>query len=571
MNQNDNANDKKHDPSHNPLEVVVYPEIEPGIISKEMIEAAYLEEGHKGEELRLHRIEPVVYDRITSLRLDFKNILRIDHLWMLPNLTKLALNCNKIETIEHLDMLVNLKELDLSFNYIERIENLDKLVNLEVLSLFSNQIVRIENLDNLEKLVILSIGNNLIRSTDGIERFRFLPNLKVLNLEGNPVSQESDFSLSDYVAAVLPNLKYYEYMIIKEEQRESARERFYRELREIETNEEMELQARSQKLKEEEDAKRLSLSFVEHLNGHQLYQSLWNGDEDGRILMMAGEAAIDLAEEYDNDMFELTQQIYKLGLEKYEERQRELEQFQSSIKQGHLEVQQTGHKILEEFLLYKDNLFEDAISCHKYIEARQARGDDDESEEVIMQKDRLDRLTMQFDDAVNSVWQQLMSQELHLHEATEETTIHFQRKMQETIAKFVEQAQTYFGQLRDVAVHFSENLNEIVSRFISTKLAMHDIDSIPEPLRICIEDREAIGNLVAGMKDVHTQKIDEREDRLIQRSKQFIDNMISKLNRDELERNRAKILEINTFLDLVTENLQNLQQEVRDEIQNIEN
>lgn len=41
--------------------------------------------------------------------------------------------------------------------------------------------------------------------------------------------------------------------------------------------------------------------------------------------------------------------------------------------------------------------------------------------------------------------------------------------------------------------------------------------------------------------------------------------------RDELERNRAKILEINTFLDLVTENLQNLQQEVQDELQNNEN
>ncbi|XP_073824605.1 tbCMF46 [Musca autumnalis] len=568
-NQNDSA--KKTITNPNPLEEIVYPEIEPGIISREMIETAYLDEGYKGEESRLHRLEPIVYDRITSLRLDFKNILRIDHLWMLPNLTKLSLNCNKIETIEHLDMLVNLKELDLSFNYIERIENLDKLVNLEVLSLFSNLITKIENLDNLEKLIILSIGNNLINSTEGIERFRFLPNLKVLNLEGNPLAQESEFSLCDYVAAILPNLKYYEYVAIKEEQRESARARFYRELREIETNEEMELQARAQKLKEEEDAKRLSVSFVEHLNEHQLYESLWNGDEDGRVLMMVGEAAADLAEEYNNDIFELTQEIYKLGLEKYEERQREIEQFELSIKQGHLEVQQMGHNILEDFLLYKDNLFEEVTACHKYLETRLMRGEDEETEEVIKYKDKLDRLTMQFDDTVNNVWQQLMSQELHLHEATEETTINFQRKMQEMIAKFVEQAQTYFGQLRDVAVHFSENLSEIVSRFIATKLAMQDLNGVPEPLRICIEDREAIGNLIAGMKDTHTQRIDEREDRLMQRSKEFVDNMISKLNKDELERNRAKILEINTFLDLVTENLQNLQQEVRDELQNNEN
>ncbi|XP_075151603.1 tbCMF46 isoform X2 [Haematobia irritans] len=561
-------NDKDNANKNNSMDEIVYPEIEPGIISKQMIESAYLDEGYKGEEAWLHRAEPVVYDRITSLRLDFKNILRIDHLWILPNLTKLALNCNKIETIEHLDTLVNLKELDLSFNYIERIENLDKLHNLEVLSLFSNMIVKIENLDALQKLVILSIGNNLITSTKGIERFRFLPKLKVLNLEGNPVGNEADFSLCDYIAAILPNLKYYEYIAIKEDQREKAKARFSRELREIETNEEMELQARSQKLKEEQDAERLSLSFVEHLNSHQLYESLWRDDEDGRILMMVGETATDLAEEYDKDIFELTQEIYKIGLERYEERQKEIDQFHSSISRGHLEVQQTGHKVLEDFLTQKDILFQEAIACHKYLESKAVRGEDNETPESLQYVDRLESLKMEFDDMVNTVWLQLMSQELHLHEATEETITNFQRKMQEMIAKFVEQAQTYFGQLRDVSINFSDSLNEIVSRFIAAKLAMQDFDGVPEPLRICMEDRDAIGDLIAGMKYMHNQRIDEREDRLIRRSREFVDNMISKLNKDELERNRAKVLEINAFLDIITENFQKLQQDVRDELLN---
>ncbi|XP_013098384.2 dynein regulatory complex subunit 3 [Stomoxys calcitrans] len=553
------------------VDTIVYPEIEPGIISKQMIENAYLDEGYKGEEDRLHRIEPVVYERITSLRLDFKNILRIDHLWILPNLTKLALNCNKIETIEHLDTLVNLKELDLSFNFIERIENLDKLVNLEVLSLFSNLIVKIENLDALQKIIILSIGNNLINSIEGIERFRFLPNLKILNLEGNPVGNEADFSLSDYVAAILPKLKYYEYVAINEDQRKKARSRFSRELREIETNEEMELQVRSQKLKEEQDAEQLSLSFVEHLNEHQLFESLWIDDEDGRILMLVGEAANNLAEEYDNDIFELTQEIYKLGLKKYEERQREIELFQRSISQGHLQVQQTGHKILEDFMIQKNMLFDEAIACHKYLEKSSIQVDTIDDKEAAQYVDKLENISMQFDDMVNSVWQQLMSQELHLHEATENTTINFERKMQEMIEKFMEQVRTFFSQLRDIAVQFSENLYEIVSRFIANKLAMQDFDGVPEPLRICMEDRKAISNLVYGMKDVHTQRIDKRKDRLIQRSKQFIDDMISKLKKNELERNRTKVLEINAFLDLITESWHNLQQEVHDKLLNIDN
>ncbi|XP_046810039.1 dynein regulatory complex subunit 3 [Lucilia cuprina] len=552
------------------LEEIIYPEIEPGIISKHMIEKSYLEDCYKGEEARLHQMEPVIYERITALRLDFRNILRIDHLWILPNLTKLALNCNKIEVIENIEMLVNLKELDLSFNYIERIENLDKLVNLEVLSLFSNMITKLENLDTLEKLIILSIGNNLINSTEGIERLRFLKNLKVLNLEGNPLCNNPEFCLVDYIAAVLPHVKYYEYVAIKNEDRQRAKERYYRELREIKANEEIELQTRAQKAKEEQDAERLSSSFVEHLNEHQLYESLWKGDDDGRILMMVGSPADDLAEEYDKDIFELTQEIYKLGLQKFEERQKEFEEFTSSMEEGHLEVQQMGHKILEEFQQYKENIFEEAIACHKYLESRAIRGEEEETEESLEYSDKLDRIAVQFDDMVNKVWQQLMSQELHLHETTEETIVIFQRRLQEMIAKFVEQAQTYFGQLRDIALHFAENLGEIVNRYIATKLALQDFEGVPEPLRNCMEDREAIANLIAGMKDYHTQRIDEREDRLMTRSKSFIDNMIDKLNKDELERNRAKVLEINTYLDLMTENLQSLQHEVREGLLNEE-
>lgn len=55
------------------IDEIIYPEIEPGIISKEMIEKAYLETGYVGEMARLHQMEPVVFDRITDLRLERKS------------------------------------------------------------------------------------------------------------------------------------------------------------------------------------------------------------------------------------------------------------------------------------------------------------------------------------------------------------------------------------------------------------------------------------------------------------------------------------------------------------------
>ena len=55
------------------LNEIIYPEVEPSVISKQMIEKSYLEDGYKGEEARLHKMAPVIYDRITTLRLDFKS------------------------------------------------------------------------------------------------------------------------------------------------------------------------------------------------------------------------------------------------------------------------------------------------------------------------------------------------------------------------------------------------------------------------------------------------------------------------------------------------------------------
>lgn len=123
-------------------------------------------------------------------------------------------------------MLTNLTKLDLSFNYIEVIENLEKLVRIEALSLYDNRITKIESLDELENLKILSIGNNSIANLKGIERFRFLNKLYSLNLEGNPIAENAEKPLRTYIAAVLPNLKYYNYTYLKDEEREKGRALF---------------------------------------------------------------------------------------------------------------------------------------------------------------------------------------------------------------------------------------------------------------------------------------------------------------------------------------------------------
>lgn len=152
----------------NPLLRVIHKDLEPGVINDEMLERLILEQGFKGEAGRLARFEPIKYENVTVLRIEFQNLLKINHLFVLYNLKVLSLKFNKLDKIENIEMLTKLVELDLSFNFIEKISNLNTLIHLETLSLFNNQIEKLENLDNNNNLLILSIGNNRISTLDGV-------------------------------------------------------------------------------------------------------------------------------------------------------------------------------------------------------------------------------------------------------------------------------------------------------------------------------------------------------------------------------------------------------------------
>ena len=45
-------------------------------------------------------------------------------------------------------------------------------------------------------------------------------------MEGNPIAQNSECPLNVYIAAILPNVKFYEYVYIKDDFREQAKETF---------------------------------------------------------------------------------------------------------------------------------------------------------------------------------------------------------------------------------------------------------------------------------------------------------------------------------------------------------
>lgn len=203
----------------------------PQVIDEAMIQKCIQDLFPKGEAGKLTREEGIPLDEVQEIRIEFLRIIRIDHLWPMTALTRLSLSNNLIEKIENLDQLVNLVELDLSFNKISKLENLEKLEKIETFSIFENLITKIENINAFKNLAIISLGKNFIESVDDVLYMRRFRKLKSLNMAGNPCTKESNFRL--FVATFLPQITYYEYVMVQPSERSIGAELYKTKMEEV--------------------------------------------------------------------------------------------------------------------------------------------------------------------------------------------------------------------------------------------------------------------------------------------------------------------------------------------------
>uniref|UniRef100_A0A3B1JRP2 Dynein regulatory complex subunit 3 n=1 Tax=Astyanax mexicanus TaxID=7994 RepID=A0A3B1JRP2_ASTMX len=308
------------------------------VINEEMLRKAVEEQGPQGRAGRIAKEGGIQYDEVIQLRLEYKKILQIDHLWEFTSLTKLQLNNNSIEKIQGLEKLTNLLWLDLSFNKIKMIEGLEALVKLQTLSLSNNQIPAIEKMDTLEHLEILSLGENVISQIDNVIYLRRFKNLRSLNLARNPICQETNYKI--FVVAYLPDLVYLDFRLVDEQ----TRERALTEINVMTDNELKEKRAmEAQKITEQE----LQLhkdAFVEYLNGPQLFDSMFADDaEESRLASLPGVPK--LLETYPS----LCMQIFETGLIQHAERKNEGDSFFTCCREAVSDNQQRAAQIVTDF------------------------------------------------------------------------------------------------------------------------------------------------------------------------------------------------------------------------------
>ncbi|XP_062999096.1 dynein regulatory complex subunit 3 [Elgaria multicarinata webbii] len=519
----------------------LYDSIEPNVIDEEMLQKAVEEQGPREEAGLLAKKEGINFKDVKELQLDFRNVLKIDNLWQFVNLTKLQLDNNIIEKIESLDCLVHLVWLDLSFNNIEVIEGLDALVKLQDLSLYNNRISKIENLDTLQELQVFSIGNNNIQTLENVIYLRKFKNLRTLNLTGNPVCENEVYSM--FIAAYLPDLVYLDFRLVDDTMREMALIKYQYAIEEMKQGETLALAKWEALEAKEKEVEYHKSAYVEYLNGAFLFDSMYAEDpEASKLVYLPG--VPDLMEiypfcfTYKSKFVAICQNLFEYGLRQHEKRQAEVTLFYECLHEALTDNQEQGTKLMEAF----------EERNHRVLDMIQSFSDTKVAESKLAD----------YNEDITKLSETLMTLEMQLVDQLEEVIKDFERNILDLVSTFIENEQGLMAQCRDLENHHHEKLLEIAVNTLEKIVKSEFDEDMPEDVRMLFVDKDTIVNAVNASHDIHLLKIDNREDEIITKSNGWASTLIEKVHKDEIHRNRSRVMEINQYIDHLHSELDNL-------------
>ncbi|KAF7242934.1 Dynein regulatory complex subunit 3 [Varanus komodoensis] len=105
------------------------------------------------------------------------------------------------------------------------------------------------------------------------------------------------------------------------------------------------------------------------------------------------------------------------------------------------------------------------------------------------------------------------------------------------------------AQCRDLENYHHEKLLEIAISTLEKIVKSEFDEEMPDDVRMLFVDKDTIVNAVNASHDIHLLKIDNREDEIITKANGWASALIEKVHKDEIHRNRSRVMEINQYVD----------------------
>ncbi|KAI9138714.1 hypothetical protein BKA69DRAFT_1090274 [Paraphysoderma sedebokerense] len=500
-----------------------YNTIEPAVIDDELLQKAINDQAN-GEVAEIAKSEGIELSEVTSLRLDYKNVLKIDNLWAFENLTKLQLDNNIIEKIENLGHLKHLVWLDLSFNNISVIEGLDQLTKLTDLSLFNNRITKLENMEALVNLNVFSIGNNGLDNLEDLGYLSQFSNLRCVNISGNPVCKHPNYKL--FILARNKNLSYLDYRLVEPDMVKEARDHFGADIAALKEQEES-IQKKKAELEQQKSSSKLYTdAHIPDID--RLFQNMFSQDNEFRKLQsLSKDAVTEIIENYRARFEIILNELKHAILKQHHLRSDEYSFFKQCIGDAKDEVDSLGIRQINQFM------HEKKLKLH-IIRTSRIPG------EVDATIKSLKSITQELRDT-------LIGQELKISEQFEELIKEFERNYTDLCHGVTEYSQTCFTKMRELENEYHEKFIEAVMTAFD-KLSKMETDELNEEVKDLLQDKDMVSNMLTTSHEFRLSKLDQQEEQLQTGIAKHLESMIQQVQQEEIKRNRERVIEVLSFI-----------------------
>ena len=472
-----------------------------------------------------------------TLVLSFSNLALIDHLSSFTSLTKLQLDNNHITAISGLDALVSLTWLDLSFNAIRRIDGLQSLTKLTDLALSHNQIERITGLSHLHHtLQTLTLAHNCISSLEEVRCLRPFTALRLLVLKGNPMKKAGADDYSVNVFAFLPQLQYFDYVMVEVQQRLKARDAKLDTVLMLEQREAE---------REKEEAERVEAERrrdSNRRNGCEGIERLWLSVEeaDGDMRKLKAAALPGLADRLTayEQRVETAVRAYEGSMQSIGARKREEEEKVREVLQlVTATAEDDSKRAIKAFTQLSKAINAEFEQLTAAAAAAAAASSSASSPTPPSSLSALTALLNRYHSSLHAFISSLMSTEHQLSIQHEQLTDAFASALTAESQQAAQLSRAFFRSLLDTAKEHHDGLSDDVHTQLDSKDDKSTADSI-------LSDKEAVLTMLSASRDCHEQQILTAEDNITQSEEKSLLHGIQSLRNENMQRNRQRVSEI---------------------------